>query len=117
MESIGYRSVTTVLEVQERSLIPSGWGDSLRDITMAECAEAGRSLAHSFASDALSQYLLDGDDMAGYSDEDKWKLHVNLMTYVVAAHCYRGMVTSIGPDYDALALWCVTGRCHSEGSY
>ena len=43
--------------------------------------------------------------MAHYSDEAKWKLHVDLMIYVVAAHCYRGVVTGIGPDHEALALW------------
>lgn len=94
-----------MVEFEERSLVPPKWGDTVREITMAECAEAGRSLAHSFAADALSHYLLDGDDMAGYSDEDKWKLHVDIMTYVVAAHCYRGVVTAIGPDHDAIALW------------
>lgn len=105
MENVITTSVASVVDVEERSLVPQTWGESVREITMSECAEAGRSLAHSFASDALSQYLLDGDDMAEYSDEQKWKLHVDIMTYVVAAHCHRGVVTSMGPDYDALALW------------
>lgn len=107
METVTTAAVatTTLVEYKERSLVPSKWGDTVREISMAESAEAGRSLAHSFAADALSHYLLDGDDMAGYSDEYKWKLHVDLMTYVVAAHCHRGVVTTIGPDYDAIALW------------
>lgn len=91
----------------ERSLVPASWEDTVRVVSANDVSEAGRSLAHSFATDPLSHYLLDGDDMAHYSDEKKWKLHVDLMTYLVAAHCYKGLVTAIGPDYDAVALWYV----------
>jgi GNAT superfamily N-acetyltransferase len=99
-----------VLTVEARSLVPQTWEHTVRTVRLSESSEAGRSLAHSFAADALSQYLLDGDDMAGYSDERKWKLHVDLMTYIVAAHCYSGLVTVTGPDYDALALWMPPGK-------
>jgi len=59
--------------------------------------------------DEISRYFIDTDDMATYSDEYKWKLHINIMRYVVAAHCYKGVVTTIGPDYDGVALWMPPG--------
>lgn len=92
---------------RRRSLIPSTWETSVRFVNVNESAAAGSALAQAFATDAMSQYVLDGDDMADYSDEQKWKLHVDYMTYMVAAHCYKGMVTTIGSDYDAVALWYV----------
>ncbi|RSL50452.1 hypothetical protein CEP54_011914 [Fusarium duplospermum] len=95
---------------RRRSLVPPSWEDSIRFVSVSESAEAGRSLAHAFATDAMSQYVLDGDDMADYSDEQKWKLHVDHMTYMVAAHCYKGVVTAIGSDYDAVALWLPPGQ-------
>jgi len=27
------------------------------------------------------------------------------LRYITSAHCYKGIVTTIGPDYDAVALW------------
>lgn len=94
----------TVIELK-RSLVPARWEDSVRTIGISECKEAGLSLAHAFAADDLAQYLLNADDMAGVSAEAKWRLHVDIMTYIVAAHCYNGIVTTIGPDYECVALW------------
>lgn len=91
----------------KRSLVPARWEDTVRVIGMSECKEAALSLSHSFAADDLSQYLLDADDMLDVSAEDKWKLHVDIMTYFVAATCLNGIVTTIGPDYEGVALWYV----------
>jgi len=93
-----------------RSLVPAKWEDSVRVIGMSECKEAGLSLAHSFAADDLAQYLLNSDDMADMSAEDKWKLHVDIMQYTVAATALCGVVTTIGPDYDGVALWIPPGK-------
>lgn len=94
----------TIVELK-RSLVPANWEESVRVIGISECKEAALSLAHAFATDDLSQYLLSADDMADLSPEDKWRLHVDMMNYIVAAHCYNGIVTTIGADYDAVALW------------
>ncbi|KAI5463431.1 hypothetical protein BGZ63DRAFT_402740 [Mariannaea sp. PMI_226] len=101
---------STLAKWRRRSLIPPAWENTVRVVSIDECAEAGRSLAYSFATDEMSRYVLDGDDMAGYSDEQKWKLHVDIMTYMVAAHVYKGAVTAIGSDYDAVALWLPPGK-------
>ncbi len=107
MEPVSSSSSSVTLVGLRRSLVPSKWEEAVRVLGISECREAGLSLAHSFAADELSRYLLDADDMAGLSPEYKWRLHVDIMTYVVAAHCYNGLVTTIGPDYDAVALWYV----------
>lgn len=94
----------------KRSLVPPKWEESVRVLGMSECREAALSLAHAFAADEYAQYLVDPGDSADgalISPEDKWKLHVDIMTYAVAAHCLGGLVTSIGPDYDCVGLWCV----------
>ncbi|KAF5027792.1 hypothetical protein F66182_91 [Fusarium sp. NRRL 66182] len=108
--SKGMDDPTALVKWRRRSLVPSSWENSVRFVGVDESAEAGRSLAHAFATDAMSQYVLDGEDMADYSDEQKWKLHVDYMTYMVAAHCYKGVVTAIGSDYDAVALWLAPGQ-------
>jgi len=90
---------------------------------MAECREAALSLAHAFAADDYAQYLVDTRDGVGHgngndvddggglggpddvSAEDRWRLHVDIMTYAVAAHCLRGLVTTVGAECDAVALW------------
>jgi hypothetical protein len=90
---------------KQRSLLPERWGDHVRAVGISEHKEVGRSIAQAFATDELAHYLLDSDDMAGLSDEARWKLHVDMMKYIVAAHCISGLVTTIGPDYEGVALW------------
>ncbi|KAF5664078.1 hypothetical protein FHETE_7243 [Fusarium heterosporum] len=94
--SSGTNGSVVLSKWRRRSLIPSTWETSVRLVDVRESAAAGSALAQAFATDAMSQYVLDGDDMADYSDEQKWKLHVDYMTYMVAAHCYKGVVTAIG---------------------
>lgn len=94
----------------QHSLVPASWNDTVRAIGMKESKAAGLSLALSFADDHLSHYLLEGEDMKDLSAEARWKLHVSLMTTVVASHAHRGIVTTIGSDYDALAIWYSISR-------
>ncbi|KAF2999071.1 hypothetical protein E8E14_004856 [Neopestalotiopsis sp. 37M] len=90
---------------RRRSLLPEKWRDQVRAVGLSEHKEAGLSIAQAFASDELAHYLLDSDDMATLSDEARWRLHVDMMKYIVAAHCLSGLVTTIGPDYEGVALW------------
>lgn len=92
------------------SLVPAQWAANVRVIGMPECRAAALSLAHAFAADGLSLYLVTSDDTAGLSDEDKWRLHVDIMTYIVAAVCLQGTVSTIGPDYEGVALWMPPGK-------
>lgn len=99
-------STTTTVTVElKHSLVPKNWGESVRVIGMSECKEAALSLAHAFAADDLALYLLNSDDMSNLSAEAKWRLHVDMFEYIVAAHCLNGIVTTIGPEYEGVALW------------
>ncbi|KAI3318333.1 hypothetical protein HD806DRAFT_318687 [Xylariaceae sp. AK1471] len=108
MEHVSNSSVTLV-ETKKRSLVPEKWEDQVRAIGISEFKEAGLSLAQAFATDELAQYLLDAEDVKG-GEETKWRLHVDIFNYIVAAHCYKGVVTTIGPDYEAVALWMPPGK-------
>ncbi|KAK0620387.1 acetyltransferase [Immersiella caudata] len=101
-----------VIELK-RSLVPPRWEESVRVLGMSECREAALTLAHAFAADEYAQYLVDPGDVSdgvSISPEDKWKLHVDIMTYAVASHCLSGLVTCTGPDYDSVALWLPPGK-------
>jgi hypothetical protein len=96
---------------------------------MAECREAALTLAHAFAADDYARYLVDdcsgvggggggggvgGGDVHGKvtnavsaEEEDRWRLHVDILTYTVAAHCMSGLATAVGPECDSVALWYV----------
>ncbi|KAH8158760.1 hypothetical protein CIB48_g9497 [Xylaria polymorpha] len=100
-------SSVTLVETKKRSLVPEKWEDQVRVIGISECKEAALSLAQAFATDELAQYLLDAEEDG---DESKWRLHVDIFNYIVAAHCYKGVVTTIGPDYEAVALWMPPGK-------
>ncbi|KAI1813207.1 hypothetical protein GGS20DRAFT_586763 [Poronia punctata] len=102
-------SSVTLVETKKRSLVPEKWEDQVRTIGISECKEAALSLAQAFATDELAQYLLDAEDGKG-GEETKWRLHVDIFNYIVAAHCYKGVVTTIGPDYEAVALWMPPGQ-------
>jgi hypothetical protein len=91
----------------KRSLLPTNWSKSVRVLGLSECKDAAVSLAHAFAADDFAQYLCDADESG--SSEQKWQLHVDMMTYLVTAHCHSGIVTAMGPEYDSVALWYVWG--------
>jgi hypothetical protein len=87
------------------SLIPPTWETEVRELDMSHRREAGLSLAQSFATDPLSLYLMCADDATCWSFEKTWKLHVRTMQYSYASYRLRGIATTIGGDYDAIALW------------
>lgn len=109
METVSTSSTVTLVELKH-SLIPKKWGETVRIVDMSECQQVAISLAHAFATDDLACYLLNSDDMAGLSPEDKWKLHVDIFQYIVAAHCLNGETHVIGPDHEGVALWLVISR-------
>jgi hypothetical protein len=96
-------SRTKMLE-EKRSLSPDSV-EEVRTVHISEYKEAADCLAQAFGTDDVARYFFDTDDMAAYSEEYKWKLHVDIMRYVVSAHCLKGITTTIGKNYDAVALW------------
>lgn len=102
-------STVTFVELKH-SLVPKKWEEAVRLVNMSECNEVARSLAYAFAADDLACYLLNSDDMASLTPEDKWKLHVDIFNYIVAAHVLNGEVHVIGSEYEGVALWMPPGE-------
>lgn len=93
MEAVSSSTVTFV--ELKHSLVPKKWGETVRIVDMSECQQVAISLAHAFATDDLACYLLNSDDMAGLSPEEKWKLHVDskqlldtILTYLGRNICH-----------------------------
>lgn len=77
----------------------------VRRIGIAEYKGAALCLAEAFESDEVARYFLDTDDLTAYDEQYKWKLHCDILNYVVSAHCLKGIVTTVGDDYEGVALW------------
>lgn len=88
---------------KKRSQSPAEVGE-IRTLGISEYKEAAQCLAEAFAQDHVARYFIDVPD-SNRTEEKKWQLHVKNLEYVSAAHCYNGIVTTIGPNYDAVALW------------
>lgn len=102
MEQTSNNSTLTI--EKSRSLSPATT-EEVQILGMGEYRQVAESLAEAFAVDAVARYFVDTDDMAHYTEEYKWKLHCDILRYITAAHCHAGLVTSIGPNCDAVALW------------
>ncbi|KHN98076.1 Acyl-CoA N-acyltransferase [Metarhizium album ARSEF 1941] len=96
------------------SLIPSTWETDVRELDLRHRREAGLALAQSFAADPLSLYVMGIDDAACWPSEKIWRLHVLLMQYSYASYRFRGIATTIGGDYDAIALWMPPGTTNDD---
>lgn len=79
--------------------------NDVRIIKKGEYKGAALCLAEAFVADDVARYFIDTSDRSCWSEADKWQLHLSIMEYVVQAHCLKGMVTTIGPSYDCVALW------------
>lgn len=95
----------TILDLEKRRNISPERAEEVRFIGISEYEQAAQCLAEAFLSDHVARYFLDTEDLAAYSEEIKWKLHYDILKYTVAAHCLSGVVTTVGPNYDAVALW------------
>lgn len=109
MAHINNQNSTATLE-KKISNSSSESSEEVRVIGISEYAQAAQCLAEAFAVDEVARYFIDTDDMTSYSEEYKYKLHCDILRYITAAHCYKGIVTTIGPDYDAVALWMPPGK-------
>lgn len=104
MEEQTSSSNGTLTIEKQRSLSPATT-EEVRILGIKDYEQVAHTLTEAFANDAVSRYFVDTDDMAHYTEEYKLKLHSDITHYITAAHCYAGLVTGIGPNYDAVALW------------
>ncbi|KAF2204672.1 hypothetical protein GQ43DRAFT_135990 [Delitschia confertaspora ATCC 74209] len=84
--------------------------DEVRVVSLAEYKEAALSLAEAFAEDDVARYFIDVPDREHWTEAEKWKLHVDILEYVTYAHCLKGLVTTVGANYGAVALWMPPGQ-------
>ena len=82
----------------------------IRVVQPHEYQKAAACLAEAFKEDHVARYAIDTPDRAHWSEEDKFELHKQSMEYLTYAHCLKGLVTTVGPDYDAVALWLPPGK-------
>jgi hypothetical protein len=103
---MAHAGISTTLVEKNRSPSPPSQLQ-VRTVGIGEYREVSECLAQAFAQDEVARYFFDTDDMEGYSEAYKWKLHSDILRYIVAAHCYNGIVTTVGENYGAVALWFV----------
>lgn len=78
-------------------------GNQVRVVKKTEYKEAALCLAKAFEDDEFAMYFIEtGDD---WTREKKWDTHVSLLECLVYGHILKGLVTTIGPNYDCVALW------------
>jgi hypothetical protein len=79
--------------------------NQVRVVSLEEYKEAALCLAEAFKDDHTTDYFVNTPDRADWTEKQKWDLHVNMMEYITYAHCLKGLVTTVGPNYGAVALW------------
>lgn len=79
--------------------------EHIRIVPVSEYKKAALSLAEAFKEDEVARYFVDTPDRAHWTEEQKWELHCEILDYITYAHCLKGLVTTVGPDYGAVALW------------
>lgn len=79
--------------------------DEVRVVKKHEYKEAALTLAEAFKDDDLALYFVETDDSKHRTRQAKWDLHVSILEYLVYGHILKGLVTTIGPKYDCVALW------------
>jgi len=79
-------------------------------VSPSEYKEAAFCLAEAFREDDVVRYPIDTPDRVHYSEEERFALHREALEYVTYAHCLRGLVTTVGENYDCVALWMPPGK-------
>lgn len=80
-------------------------GDQVRVVKKSEYKEAALCLAKAFEDDDVAMYFIETGDVPHWTSEKKWNLHVSMLEYLVYGHILKGLVTTVGPNYDCVALW------------
>lgn len=105
MEKLG--SAITIESVPSMTQVPNPVAvdsDQVRVLKTDEYKEAAQCLAEAFEHDGVAIYFIETGD-SNLTAEQKWDLHVRILEYIVYAHCLKGLVTTVGPNYDCVALW------------
>lgn len=79
--------------------------NQVRIVQRHEYKEVALTLAQAFKDDDVAMYFVETGDTSHWSQKEKWDLHVCILEYLVYGHILKGLVTTIGPNYDSVALW------------
>ncbi len=79
--------------------------EQVRVVPPEEYKQAALCLAEAFKEDEVARYFIDTPDRNHWTEDQKWDLHCDILEYITYAHCLKGLVTTVGPNYDAVALW------------
>lgn len=107
--------MTLLSEKQHALLEPSS--PTARVCKLHEYKAIAHTLALSFADDPVALHFIDLPDTKHWSATRKWNLHVAIMEALVYAHLISGLVTTAGPDYEAVALWLPPGGAAAFDSF
>lgn len=78
--------------------------DEVRVVRLDEYKEAALCLAEAFKDDHTTHYILNTPD-SNLTEAQKCDVHVSMMEYLTYAHILKGLVTTVGENYGAVALW------------
>lgn len=82
----------------------------IRIVAPHEYKRAAACLADAFRDDHTVRYPIDTPDRTHWTESQRFTLHLQAMEFVTYAHCLRGLVTTVGPDFDCVALWMPPGK-------
>lgn len=85
--------------------VPPATHKQVRVVQRHEYKEVALTLAQAFKDDDVAMYFIETGDTSHWSQKEKWDLHVCILEYLVYGHILKGLVTTIGPNYDSVALW------------
>lgn len=110
-DTSSHSTLNTTSSSLSQSRTPSSVSTAaVRTVPFKDYEKAAECLIQAFATDEVARYFVDMPDTEARSEDEKWKLHCDIMRYITAAHCLGGLVTAVGDEKDefgAVALWCV----------
>ena len=104
IESMNISNTTPIME--ETAKVTDQPNDRVRIVNTEDYKKAAECLAEAFLVDEVARYFIHTDDHGfnGWTPETR-DLHDKIFQYLTYAHCMKGLVTTIGPNYDCVALW------------
>lgn len=105
MEKLG-----SAITIETRTTMPqmqpsvTKGSEDLRILKLHEYKEAAQTLAEAFWEDDVAMYFIETGDRI-LTTQQRWDLHVSILEKIVYAHCLKGLVTTVGPNYQCVALW------------